>query len=312
MTKVRISDWIEEPLLHVGNTVEFAIGDVHGHAGPLEALLDVIAGIADAEPSSRLTYLGDLIDHGPDSARCLALASRDAAAHRVGAVHRLLGNHEQMLRLVLRGAPDMHRWCAAGGDATLASFGIDPGAIIAAAATDEVDGAVALSRPDVAAVIRERLRAVMPSASQAGLDAMTSHRRVGQVLFVHAGISPGESVAEIDRFLAQPWDHHTVFHWAWMRAPFLLHHRPTFAGGLVVVHGHTPEPVFLVEHGLPAGKAHRLMNGRLNLDAGAIFSGHVAAAQLRNGRYRVIIAADNDPGTAATSFIGRPSRDGAW
>lgn len=63
-----------------------AIGDVHGCARELEALLEKLAPTRD----DRIILLGDLINRGPESARVIALAR--AHAHRA-----LLGNHELRL-----------------------------------------------------------------------------------------------------------------------------------------------------------------------------------------------------------------------
>ena len=60
----------------------FAIGDVHGCAAELGALLDSIAGLAgEAKGRRRLIYLGDMINRGPDSAGVLELWARGEEAH---------------------------------------------------------------------------------------------------------------------------------------------------------------------------------------------------------------------------------------
>ncbi len=63
-----------------------AIGDVHGCAWELEALLEKLAPTRH----DRIILLGDLINRGPESARVIALARQHA--HR-----SLLGNHELRL-----------------------------------------------------------------------------------------------------------------------------------------------------------------------------------------------------------------------
>lgn len=63
-----------------------AIGDVHGCARELEALLDKVG----LQPRDRVVLLGDLVNRGPDSAGVIALARK--YAHRA-----LLGNHELRL-----------------------------------------------------------------------------------------------------------------------------------------------------------------------------------------------------------------------
>lgn len=62
------------------------IGDVHGCADELARLLKII----QAGPGDRLIQLGDLINKGPDSPGCIALARE----HRLTC---LIGNHEDRL-----------------------------------------------------------------------------------------------------------------------------------------------------------------------------------------------------------------------
>ncbi len=303
---ISFSDWIDDARLDPGiredgaQAVEFAIGDVHGLRAPLEALLDTIrvAALEAGPKRCHLTYLGDLIDRGPDSRGCLALAGRCAVEHGVGGVTCLLGNHEQYLRLFIeRGRRDAFElWRCAGADETLQSLG--------APYEDEYDG------------YRERLLATLDANGDgvaALLASMESHRQVGNVLFVHAGIDPE---ADLSVFLRRPWDRRPLIgeHWCWIREPFLSHRR-SFLGEadtpLVVVHGHTPDKVarwMVYGHGMDEVPPHRLReNGTLNLDGGSYENGVVAAAQIEGGRYRVLLAepivadfsADTLPNTAS-------------
>jgi serine/threonine protein phosphatase 1 len=95
-----------------------AIGDIHGCAETLQALLTRIApGSEDA-----LYFLGDYIDRGPDSRgvidTILDLINRGIP------VHALRGNHEQLLLDSLHDRSARQTWLANGGDTTLRSFGI--------------------------------------------------------------------------------------------------------------------------------------------------------------------------------------------
>lgn len=97
-----------------GRTI--AIGDIHGCAQALAALLDEIA------PSSEdvVVPLGDYVDRGPDSRGVVALL--------IDLVQRcqvvpLLGNHEAML-IESHDSPDcLEFWLRCGGRETLASYG---------------------------------------------------------------------------------------------------------------------------------------------------------------------------------------------
>jgi hypothetical protein len=84
-----------------GRTVSFA--DVHGAWDELATLLRE-TGTIDAEGnwsggSARLVSTGDLLDRGPDSRKVLDLLMRlqEQAPRAGGAVHVVLGNHEQMV-----------------------------------------------------------------------------------------------------------------------------------------------------------------------------------------------------------------------
>ncbi|NBB80544.1 MAG: metallophosphoesterase [Verrucomicrobia bacterium] len=63
-----------------------AIGDVHGCADEFEELLEAL----ELEPEDRVIQVGDLINRGPDSHRCIELA-------RQYRVESILGNHELRL-----------------------------------------------------------------------------------------------------------------------------------------------------------------------------------------------------------------------
>ncbi|TXM70837.1 metallophosphoesterase family protein [Methylobacterium sp. WL120] len=106
----------------------YAIGDIHGCADLLDALLARIETHAAGRPH-RLVFLGDYIDRGPDSAGVLRTISRLhwSDPERVAC---LMGNHEAMLLsgLTTPGADDL--WLRNGGAETLASFGVDEAAAI--------------------------------------------------------------------------------------------------------------------------------------------------------------------------------------
>lgn len=98
------------------------IGDVHGDAKALLALLSRTRGIIGRDAPLTIYSVGDLIDRGHDSKRVIDICIRHG-------VRNLLGNHELWL----------HEWVtsgkvnskiplssAMGGEATLRSYGIDP------------------------------------------------------------------------------------------------------------------------------------------------------------------------------------------
>lgn len=220
----------------------YAIGDIHGHLDKLEEVHQWIAEdrrrVGDA--AAPVVHIGDLVDRGPDSRGVIEFLMRGMQAGAPWVA--LKGNHDRMFASFL-GDPDSHdrglregvHWIQPllGGDTTLASYGVEGAGV--RMLFDLHDDAVAAVPPDHIAFL-------------AGLP--TSYRR-GPVLFVHAGIRPGISLADQreDDLL-------------WIRRDFL---DDTRDHGVLVVHGHTP--VDRVTH----------YGNRLNVDTGAGFGRDLSA-----------------------------------
>lgn len=94
-----------------------AIGDVHGHANALSALLQTI----DPTPSDTLVMLGDYVNRGPDSRGVLELLL--AWQGRCQLIP-ILGNHEEMMLDSRNDRHALQRWAFQGGDKTLDSYGV--------------------------------------------------------------------------------------------------------------------------------------------------------------------------------------------
>jgi len=94
-----------------------AIGDIHGCAATLEALLERLAPTAD----DHLLFVGDYIDRGPDSKRVIdqLLALREDVPCTF-----LRGNHEAMMIEYLD-AGAFNLWQMNGGVSTLQSYAGD-------------------------------------------------------------------------------------------------------------------------------------------------------------------------------------------
>jgi 3',5'-cyclic AMP phosphodiesterase CpdA len=92
-----------------------AIGDVHGCAHALDALLDVIAPAAN----DTLVFLGDLVDQGPQTRevieRIIELKSR---CHVV----LIEGNHEEMMFAARESVGALRYWENCGGALTIDSY----------------------------------------------------------------------------------------------------------------------------------------------------------------------------------------------
>jgi serine/threonine protein phosphatase 1 len=188
----------------------YAIGDIHGRLDLLEKLLDRIAfddkerGPAD----TTLIFLGDLADRGPDS-RGVIERLMAIAASPLKAVF-LMGNHEELLINVWDGerkiAPTFNR---AGGRETLMSYGI----------TGEAYDGWDLGE------VTEATARLIPSEHIDFLRGFQDWYRMGDYLFVHAGIRPGVHLEEQDSTDLR-----------WIRGDFI---RSEVDHGVMVIHGHT-------------------------------------------------------------------------
>jgi serine/threonine protein phosphatase 1 len=217
----------------------YAIGDVHGRLDLLEELI----GRIDADDAVRapacthLILLGDLIDRGPDSAGVVRFVGGLAAASK--RVRLIKGNHEEVLVKAAQGSARAARGLLEmGGYETLASYGIDQ---------EQADHG---TLGDLAELIRTRI----PPDAVALLDRGEDMVRLGDYLFVHAGIRPGK-----------PLDLQTGADLRWIREPFLSARR---RDPWMVIHGHTPNDAVDFGH------------QRIGIDTGAFMSGVLTAIGL--------------------------------
>ena len=173
---------------HVPRTTKgervYAIGDVHGRHDLLVQLLNRIIRhypMLKPQPDKiTLLFLGDIIDRGPESERCLTLVQRlvDNAQAKV-----LLGNHEDMLLASLDGnGLAQEAWIRNGGLATLTSYGIDP------PRSDE-------DAFDFAA----RLKECIPPEHEQFLRSLDVSYSSGSYFFAHAGVRPGVRISRQER-----------------------------------------------------------------------------------------------------------------
>jgi serine/threonine protein phosphatase 1 len=218
----------------------YAIGDIHGHLPLLLQAHDLIAADAARHGAGPVVHVGDLVDRGPDSRGVVEHLRAGLAVGQDWIV--LKGNHDRMLASFLDDpfardaglrADLSYLHPKIGGGATLASYGVR----------------AAADRP-VAAVHAEALLAV-PADHRQFLSSRPTRLRLGEALFVHAGIRPGVGFAD-----------QTEDDLLWIRAPFLDDRRDH---GALVVHGHT------------ALDAATHYGNRLNIDSGAAYGGPLSA-----------------------------------
>ena len=267
---VDIGTWKSAPFALAGETV-FAIGDIHGCARELAALLGTVADLSrEVSGSRRLVYLGDVVDRGPDTIGALRLWAEDATARGVDRIDRIIGNHEIIMLLPMAGSPH-----AAKAEAMWLSDGMGGAKVL-----EEMRRAVGDSRAQpsyrlAAAALGEKVMRL--------LITERGHLRIGNALFVHGGL---DRQAHPDAFLAPPWTAFTDARWAWITHGF-LDWQGGF-GGTLVVHGHTPPAKHFPLTHMP--DPHLFLHDRLGLDGGSAVTGVVVGAQIQAGRYRILKA----------------------
>lgn len=188
----------------------YAVGDVHGRADLLAALLERIDDDLRARPIAQPleVFLGDYIDRGPDSRSVLELL---IARRRQHELVLLKGNHEVYASDVLSDPSVLPEWIKNGGIATLVSYGVK-----------HARRAVPKSEHDTAMAFRQAL----PDSHCRFFESLSLSFTCGDFFFTHAGVRPGIPLQK-----QSPED------LLWIREDFLLHEGDF---GMFVVHGHTP------------------------------------------------------------------------
>ena len=186
----------------------WAIGDIHGEIGRLNALLDALP----RQKGDITLFIGDYIDRGPDTAGVVrrVLAEYDAAPEDTVL---LWGNHEDMAASRYGiAAPsqleyDPYDWYRNGGIEALESFGLVKPEMFAAPCPDDL----------------ARLFPLLQVYWRPPADRFPD---LANYIYVHAGVMPGitpeKSSGEV---------------MLWIREDFLDNVDTT---GRVVIHGHTP------------------------------------------------------------------------
>ncbi|PSJ60417.1 metallophosphoesterase [Pseudaminobacter soli (ex Li et al. 2025)] len=220
----------------------FAIGDVHGRADLLGALIEAI--LLRRRPSRcRIIFLGDIIDRGPDSRGAMNLV--EAELKREPQSKLIRGNHEEMmLRLFDIGHEKSASWHHNGGLATALSYGFEDADYL------DIDGLYRF-KPEFA----ERFANKYSSHLEL-LRASVPYVETSRFVLVHAGIVPNMPLQEQDPYVMR-----------WKSAPIV-----NFSGELekIVVHGHV-----ITESRMPEVYPHRVA-----VDTGAYATGRLTAVRL--------------------------------
>lgn len=225
----------------------YAIGDVHGCLDQLNRVLDAIDKDAGSHAAqSRLIFLGDLIDRGPQSAQVIDRVLNGGLP--TGHCDFVMGNHEEVMLGCFHGSLESYGpWLQFGGAETLASYGI--------------------GRQDILSVSFDLASAMSEAIPTAHIEFLMTFKdfiRVGDYLFVHAGIRPGVAL-----------DQQSSRDFRWIRRDFLDEKADH---GYIVVHGHTIVPKI------------EFHSNRIALDTGCFLTGQLGAVAIESNSARVITA----------------------
>lgn len=197
------------------DTIVYAIGDIHGYADILSEMHRLIYQDLDKHGAGQahIIYLGDYIDRGPQSKQVLDLLIRVEEGDDTIQRSYLLGNHEEGLLEFLRDPESQFgsMWMDWGGVSTMKSYGIDV-------------QHTALSYQEMES-LSKILKEKMGHAHFSFLSELFLYEKVGNYMFVHAGIDP-----------EKPVEKQSKKDFTLMREPFLSWPAPL---NPIVVHGHT-------------------------------------------------------------------------
>lgn len=195
----------------------YVFGDIHGRLDLLDAALDAIATRAD---STRLIFLGDYVDRGPESK---GVVERVMALEQSGYADALIGNHEEMMIASVLSKSYNYAskmWVNNGGGKALKSYGAGDNAYNA--------------KWDL-----------IPKEHIAWMNGLPSILQKYNRIFVHAGLLP-----------RVPLNQHDDEHFLWIRDKFLLGKPGDFPAHVVHGHSHTV-PIFKPDPSMPELHPHR-------------------------------------------------------
>ncbi len=224
----------------------FAVGDIHGHADEVAALIDYLVDIKGCGGDDQLVFIGDYIDRG---------ASSNQVIERMLQVQRawpktvfLKGNHEQMLLSFLGCGGDNGEFYMRNGGATFfKSYGIAG-----------VDSLMA---------VRSRI----PKEHLAFVQQLELGVSLGEFIFVHAGLCPN-----------LPLEQQREQDLLWIRGTFI---EQPHSFGKTVVFGHTAFNQLFVDLpyriGIDTGVAYGNKLSAVELVHGEVYQVDVGARVVR-------------------------------
>ena len=221
----------------------YAVGDIHGRVDLLGRLQRLIYRDASEHGGvcHQVVYLGDYLDRGPyvkETVEALIVAS-NSLEHCC-----LMGNHEQLFLKFLEDPALLEPWLGLGGQSTLMSYGVRaPGS------------GFSVQR---AVQVRDALQAAVPSRHLEFLNNLKPFLKLGDYLFVHAGIRPDV-----------PLEAQTSEDLFWTRS-----------GGGAGGNGHG----YRIVHGHTIREQPRVSENSIGVDTGAYATGILTCAVLQDGQ----------------------------
>lgn len=211
----------------------YAIGDIHGMRDKLTELIDGLP----IQGNDELIFIGDYVDRGPDSFGTVEYLV-DLSRHIK--CRFLMGNHESMFLDFLGWEGDRYfgkeAFLQNGGETTLKSYGYFD-------RTGDFE---------------------LPPEHEDFYRRMTLTERIGEYLFVHAGLSRDALNVSDAAYAVSRESARDVL---WQRATAELPH----SLGVTIVYGHTPSPDFEVRWNLPYS---------IGIDTGCVYGGPLTAIRL--------------------------------
>ena len=235
-----------------------AVGDVHGNHAALESLLERIVPELGADDT--LVFLGDYIDRGPDSKRCIdaILSLRARSPFEVVA---LRGNHEEWMLATLHDS-SKHSWLL-GADAwaTVRSYSESAAETLLAA----VDEAGQRLITDDWSLPYEPFFEAMPASHREFFENLELWHEADGAVFCHGGVDPQAGPIEQQQERVLTWGLTVGF--------------PDFYQGPTrVVYGHWNDPV-MDENGWP----HPDVRNDLTFGVDTISTGVLTAVRMPDG-----------------------------
>lgn len=211
----------------------FIMTDIHGCFEELEAMLNIVP------PHTKILFLGDFVDRGPDSLKTVRIVKQLVESGRAYAIR---GNHEEMLLKSIDGTMDEAIYLRNGGLKTFQDF--------AAPVEKDVD---TLAFEDFVTIMTRHYTNELDF-----IRALPLYIDMHDYLFVHAGIDPHTKTLSSLRKKDVLWIRE-AFHYAPHQLPYKI------------FFGHTP--VQRLEGGTLHSIWYNDAKTKFDLDGGCVFGG---------------------------------------